>query len=352
MCINSFDARPLTHSDITPVGALRCSLLWESDTSLLIGWYDTVLLLQIKPRADISSLNTTTTAATAAASRAGLTMPPPPPQQQQPTRLGEITLRWRTDCVISGLFPFDADSVAVLGYVSVLEEEESEDEEEEGPSDGDDAGAAAGEGAGQVTTASASSSTAGGAVVCRAELQLRARRDGRVFSAEVLPLEGDDRVRDSRGYLLASSVALTCKKAPGPGLWRLPRGLAAGQPAQQAPPQQQQQQHHGGGGGGGGAALSSWSASTLSTAGESFAPVMLVAAPRDLLVARVRTVDDRILWELRRGNLAAAIQLALLNRHLLTQQRFHALAAAYLEQLMERGCVACIACIACNVASA
>jgi hypothetical protein len=207
-------------------------------------------------------------------------------------------LRWRTDCVISGLFPFDADSVAVLGYVSVLEEDS--DEEEDGPSP--------------------SPSTSSHAVVCRAELQLRARADGRLFSAEVLPLEGDERVRDSRGYLLVSSAALTCKKAPGPGLWRLPRGLVAGQPSPQQSLTQQQSPAHPSGGG---AALVSSSSvsSSMSTAGESFAPVMLVAAPRDLLVARVRTVDDRILWELKRGDLGAAIQLALLNRHLLTQQR-------------------------------
>ena len=50
-------------------------------------------------------------------------------------------------------------------------------------------------------------------------------------------------------------------------------------------------------------------------------PVMLIAAPEDLMVARVRTVDDRILWVLKKGALGPAIELALLNRHLLTQQR-------------------------------
>jgi hypothetical protein len=306
------------------VGALRCSLLWESDTSLLVGWYDTVLLLQIKPRADISASATTSSSPARTAA-------------QQPTRLGEITLRWRTDCVISGLFPFDGDSVALLGYVSVLEDDDSEAEDEDEQDEEESTGpaAAAAAAAKTATTAAPSPSSAqqgqGGAaaaVVCRAELQLRARADGRLFSAEVLPLEGDDRVRDSRGYLLASSVALTCKKAPGPGLWRLPRGLMAGQPQLQhqspaaaAAASASSPSHPSGGGAALSSSSASASASTLSTAGESFAPVMLVAAPRDLLVARVRTVDDRILWELKRGDLEAAIQLALLNRHLLTQQR-------------------------------
>ena len=236
--------------------------------------------------------------------------------------------------------------MAVLGYVSVLEWSEDDDAASEA-SDAAAGAARGGEGPTAIASTPSSSSTGGGAVVCRAELQLRARRDGALFSAEVLPLEGDDRVHDARGYLLASSVALTCKKAPGPGLWRLPRGLAAGQPSPSPSTPQESPAHHTNQGGGAALSSSSPSSSTLSTAGESFAPVMLVAAPRDLLVARVRTVDDRILWELRRGDLAAAIQLALLNRHLLTQQRFHALATAYLDQLMERGCVrACVrACV-------
>lgn len=50
-------------------------------------------------------------------------------------------------------------------------------------------------------------------------------------------------------------------------------------------------------------------------------PVMLIAAPEDLMIARVRDVEDRILWVLKKGTFGPAIELALLNRHLLTQQR-------------------------------
>ncbi len=292
--------------------------MWESDTSLLVGWYDTVLLLQIKPRADAARPGASSSSSSSS-SPSRLQQQRQQQQQQQPTRLGEISLRWRTDCVISGLFPFDADSVAVLGYVSVLEDDD--DDGNSGDDEGEDASST-----GPTPSPSPSTTSAAHAVVCRAELQLRARADGRLFSAEVLPLEGDDRVRDARGYLLASSVALTCKKAPGPGLWRLPRGLVAEHPSpqQQSAPQPPASGIGGHPSGGGAALVSSSSSSSMSTAGESFAPVMLVAAPRDLLVARVRTVDDRILWELRRGDLGAAIQLALLNRHLLTQQRVRA----------------------------
>ena len=38
---------------------------------------------------------------------------------------------------------------------------------------------------------------------------------------------------------------------------------------------------------------------------------MLIGAPRDLVVARVRDVDDRIAWVLNRGDSLTAVELAL-----------------------------------------
>jgi hypothetical protein len=37
--------------------------------------------------------------------------------------VGEITWTWQADCALSGVYPFDAESVALLGYVTVEEEE-------------------------------------------------------------------------------------------------------------------------------------------------------------------------------------------------------------------------------------
>lgn len=283
------------------VADLRCSLLWESDTSLLIGWFDTFIVLQIKPRGDGPGASPGVGVVARGASPGAPTL-----------RVGEITVRWKADCVISGLSPFDVDSVAVLGYVSLVEGDDDDDEggpEEERRQD-------------EAVLLKRPSPPPPLAdqkkVVCRAELQLRTRLDGHIFSAEILPLHGEERVRDSTGFLLASSFALTCKKVPGRGLWRLPRGVTTGN-----------------GLGGGRAEAGGGDQEYLDT-GESFMPVMLIAAPEDIMVARVRNVDDRILWVLKKGAFGAAIELALLNRHLLTQQRFHALATSYLEQLLAR----------------
>jgi len=44
---------------------------------------------------------------------------------------------------------------------------------------------------------------------------------------------------------------------------------------------------------------------------------MLVGAPQDLIVVRVRDVDDRIDWEVDHGNYCKAVEIAMKNRHVL-----------------------------------
>lgn len=121
---------------------------------------------------------------------------------------------WRqVDCVISGLYPFDVESIAVLGYVTE-EEEEEEDEEEDGdrrrqlPTDQEVS-------LGRHATRQSAyqvhhlelrrrADVCDLVVFCgcqarvrhRAELQLWDRTGGTApFSAEILPLFGEERVR-------------------------------------------------------------------------------------------------------------------------------------------------------------
>lgn len=70
-----------------------------------------------------------------------------------------------------------------------------------------------------------------------------------------------------------------------------------------------------------------------SSSSESFPPVMLIGAPQDLVIVRVRDVDDRIAWVLKQGDTLTAVELALQNRHLLRRHlvRHHS--------TQDRGCV-------------
>ncbi|GAB5034467.1 vacuolar protein sorting 41 [Nannochloropsis oceanica] len=322
----SFVERPEVEGGSGGGEELRCSLVWESETVLLIGWFDTFIVLQVKPRVE-------------GGREGGLEG-----GAGRMLRMGEIVVRWKADCVICGVFPFDVDSVAILGYVGLVEgEDDDEDEAENEDEDSMPFGRRIGDGAGaSLPRASPPPPVLPKSekkVICRAELQLRTRKEGRIFSAEILPFDGEERVRDSTGFCLASSFALTCRKVPGPGVWRLPRGMGRGREGgtlggkgSSVEAGQAQQERH----------LapppsSRSSSSSIVDTGESFMPVMLMAAPEDLIVARVRNVEDWILFVLQHGALGAAIELALLNRHLLTQQRFHALATSYLEQLLARG---------------
>ncbi|KAI8921093.1 hypothetical protein DFJ77DRAFT_448518 [Powellomyces hirtus] len=73
----------------------RCNLVWKSDSQLLIGWADSVKLCVIKERSkmDVSS---------------GL-----------PSRYVEIVCQFRTDFIVSGIAPLDAD-IVLLSYMTDL----------------------------------------------------------------------------------------------------------------------------------------------------------------------------------------------------------------------------------------
>jgi vacuolar protein sorting-associated protein 41 len=187
-----------------------------------------------------------------------------------------------------------------------------------------------------------------GAFRNRAELQLRTRRDGKIFSAELLPLHGEDKVgsdldegtlkelhhgsrlvallnqaRNARDFTLLSSHAIMSKLLPpaSPLLWRLPR--APSDPFDPPPVNVNPGDPPKGGVG-------------ASPQQGPFPPVMLVAAPEDLVMASVRGVDDRIKYVAGQGKLHTAVEIALHNRHVIAPQRFQDLVTAYLDDLLAK----------------
>lgn len=76
----------------------KCRMCWKNDTTLLIGWADTVKVAVIKPK--------------------------PNPMQGQPSHFVEITTIFQTDYMISGIAPFN-DTLMLLSYIL---EDEVEDE--------------------------------------------------------------------------------------------------------------------------------------------------------------------------------------------------------------------------------
>lgn len=81
----------------------KCRMCWKNDTTLLIGWADTVKVAVIKPKVG-------------------------PVPAGQPGHFVEITTIFQTDYMISGIAPFN-DTLMLLSYI--LEEDEEEEIEEE-----------------------------------------------------------------------------------------------------------------------------------------------------------------------------------------------------------------------------
>lgn len=82
----------------------KCRMCWKNDTTLLIGWADTVKVAVIKPQ--------------------------PNPAQGQPSHYAEIITMFQTDYMISGIAPFN-DTLMLLSYI--LEDEQENNAETQDP---------------------------------------------------------------------------------------------------------------------------------------------------------------------------------------------------------------------------
>lgn len=80
----------------------KCRMCWKNDTTLLIGWADTVKVAVIKPKANLA--------------------------QGQPAHFVEIVTMFQTEYIISGIAPFN-DTLMLLSYL--LAEEEQQDTEKD-----------------------------------------------------------------------------------------------------------------------------------------------------------------------------------------------------------------------------
>ncbi|CAM9864754.1 unnamed protein product, partial [Phaeothamnion confervicola] len=318
--------------------ACRCHLLWETDTRLVFAWADTVVILHIitKEAPGIAAAAVAVTAGAAAvggssgmgaslslassgaAQRMTAAILDPaltPPQQ----RVAEIATLWQADCLICGISPFDAKSFLLLGCVP----NEPEYTEEGSVSIAGTAGRATAVASRSPAAArrrgEAASAALAVAVVTSVvpEVHLVRRATGEVYSADALPLRGSDRAMVS-DYMLQSTSWLVGSQRrrrsggsggvgdTGAGFWSSGGG--------------------GGGGDGGGSSAADMSAP----------PAVFLASPHDIVLARVRDVDDQIEWSLQHGDVWDALQLALANRNVLRLHSFDNLVGRYLEDLMDR----------------
>jgi hypothetical protein len=198
----------------------------------------------------------------------------------EPRRCAQVTKRWAVekDCTICGVAPFDAESVAMLCFVR--------------------------EGAGGATDGAPS----GLAAPSLPELQVRSRDTGEVLAVpDALPVARfEAHAPDS--YSLLTTLLLPSRRA-SPLAWRRSAWLAATVPGTSPPPARLQ--------------------------GEP--PVMLVATPSELLVCRVRDLDDQVASALKEHRFKDALDLARRHAASLRKTRLPDVAQQYLEDLLHHG---------------
>lgn len=251
----------------------RCTLMWLADDSLLIGWADNVQLARVKLRAPAAtSLTASSVTAITGGADAGL-----------PQKYMEIVVNFETDFWICGLAPFKSYLIA-LAYID-------DDEEQQAASADGTVGAA--------TAAPAAPASAGGNL--RPELRVLSLANAE-HSSDALTLNGFEQYRAADYQLVhlpADGQTATCDVAAM---------LAAG---------------------------GEIDAAAVREAVADDDTLFYVLAPKDLVVARPRDLDDHITWLLDLGKYEEAL-LAVdetrLQRHTLA-----AVGAQYVEHLLRSG---------------
>lgn len=276
----SFVPRPASSLEPETKGCV-CALFWEDEHSLLLGWGDVVMLLKIKVVDQHGGGSATV--GSMSGSQGALS-------DSMMTARAEVASVFRLDCVVCGLCPFDAHHIAVLCFPPMIEGSEGETSRQDAKELHDPL----------------SSSTQSE----RPEFQVISREDGSVTSAEALPVVGYQTLATA-DYSLASTDEFDCMHRAA--TWHRqdflllhPTTFAAVEPSPRmrgSPPQ--------------------W----------------YVTSPRDVVVARVRDVDDVVDVALNKapGRARDALVVAAAHAHRLKRHRVHDLVKAHLDALLAAG---------------
>ena len=240
---------------------------------------------------------------------------------------GDVVARtiteWQTDFIICGISNFDADHVALLGYVPP---------EHDGP-------AVSVENKSVEGTATASYVSRGEDdkldPMNQPELQIVNRTSGLVIYIDVLPISGSA-TRGPWSYSFLSTyharlaeIALAASVTSA--TTNDPSASTAGAANASATMVGMR---------GGGDLSANWRIADLLGArggSRSNDPILYILAPEDIVVARPKDVNDRVTTALKNKNLRLAAELAVNDRHNLTRFKFHDILTLYINNLLAAG---------------
>ncbi|CAD6885830.1 unnamed protein product [Tilletia controversa] len=230
----------------------RCTLFWQDDTTLIIGWGEVIKIATIKERRSRQASSSST---------------PSGSSDGKAQVYAEITSILQLDCMISGLAPYGLDMLT-LAYVV---EEEEQDEAAIADSDGSEAGSRA-TGAGNTRFPGARPEA------LPPELRI-INAEGEEVSSDVLTLHNFSRFR-CNDYMLVPSTD----------------SLAAAKEARAAGPEGALEQ-----------AKAHAAAAALAASEEGSPAYFYIVSPHEVIVARPRDARDQIEWLLSRQRFAEAL---------------------------------------------
>lgn len=190
---------------------------------------------------------------------------------------------WHADCIICGICPFDADNVVILGYV---------------PPDEDIASSESKQQQNQNNTSCTNTP----------ELQILKKQTGDTISCDLLALRGQ-MVLGPFGYYLRSTFASS------------PSDVKSTVSASAS------------------SSANKWQLNDVTSVNrggsKGHAPSLFIISPQDLVVAKVRDVNDRISMALQQGDVLLAVNLASKDRNSLRHYLYNDLLNLHIENLLE-----------------
>jgi hypothetical protein len=203
----------------------------------------------------------------------------------------KIVHSWETDCVVAGLQAFDRDHLVYLGYSTLSAEEMADGNNADGTVDP----------AVESVEDAVSGPLQGRTPGANADLEVVVAKihDGDIVSADVLPLHGN--LYLSQGpfqfQLLSSYDTRTLLRDPPHRQWQL---------------------HN----------------YSENRGDQGIAPLLFVASPEDIVIGRVRDVNDRVRAALGQGDLKLAVDVAQYNRASLHVYNYADLLEGYIMHLL------------------
>jgi hypothetical protein len=273
---------------------IPCKLFWDSAQDLWIGWADQCRHLQLNYSAN-NAFNQIT---------------------------AKSVKQWQTDCIVCGIASFDAEHVVVLGYIppdddmiggTINDSAAVNIGKSSSSSSGDDR-------VGDISVglaANEESKSDGVRAVNYPEIQIIHKATGKVVSVDVLPIRGELIMSGPWGYELMST-----NNARATSSQRATAGVHSNANSNDSKLWNIND--------------SSSSSSPVRGGNKGFSPVNVIVSPQDIVIARVRDVNDRICIALINNDLVAAANLAVANPYSLTHYKCHDIVCLYIEDLIDQ----------------